>query len=125
MKHRTVQVYRTLALGDCTNNGITAKNHTLTLFWECERNEAIAYCENPDNHIDAEKSLLLVERDLWGEDHMYAEPLLKPEGRLGMMGGNFVLGDSCMPLYRGRSTTMPIPVHDRFETYEEYEALSR
>lgn len=125
MEHRTVHVYRTLAWSDSTNNGITANNHTLTLFWDCKREEALLYCQNPDNHVQAEKSLLLVPRTLWGEDHMYAEPLLKPTGRIQVFGGNYIVGDSAMPKYSGRTTTMPIPVHDRFETQEEYDALSR
>ena len=53
--------------------------------------------------------------------YVHAEPVDKPEGKVGpMFGGNFIYtSDSRFP------NDYPIPVHDRFETPEQAEILSR
>jgi hypothetical protein len=116
-----VNVFRD-SLGDCTNNGITSKHNSLTMFVDCSDQEALEYCK--ENNIDPNSCIILVRRMLWGERHDYAEPLIKPSGKVGpMMGGNFVYTcDSRM--HDWAKSWLPIPVHDRYETQEEYDLLS-
>lgn len=129
MEFLSVEVYRhNTTLGgimyDCTNGGITSRHDSLFLFWDCDRNAAKKYCE--EKGIDTDKCLILIKRELWGENHSYAEPLIRPENKVGgMMGGNFVYTcDSRLYKLNGLTCATPIPVHDRFEGQREYDALS-
>lgn len=120
MQHISVHVYRDSYLCDCTNGGVTSKYNKLELFWDCKREDALRCCK--ENNINPEQSLLLVNRELWGEDHSYAEPLNKKQGKWYMMGGNFVYTcDSRLYKIGGRTCSSPIPVHDRCEEYEQYD----
>lgn len=123
MKNLSVSVYRD-HLGDCTNHGITSRHNDLILFWDCTRKEAENYCE--EKNIDKDTALFLVKRELWGEDHSYAAPLIYPKNMVGpMSGGNFVYTcDSRLYKLNNLTCASPIPVHDRFDTQEMYEALS-
>lgn len=111
-----VSVYRS-SLGDCTGGGISSRVTFPTLFFNCTRDMALKYCQ--DNGINPDDQLFLVERKLWGEDHFFAEPLVKPENASKcnqMFGGNYVMtSDSRFPHQNGLVTAYPIPVHDRFE----------
>lgn len=123
------------ALGDCSNNGVTARNATPILFvfdnyTEMEhlgdkgcamRDEAIAYCH--ENGLNPELQLILVKRILWGEKHYYAAPLVRREGGTYMASGNYV-HSSDSRFARWTDCEHPIPCHDRFETWEEYNFLS-
>ena len=124
MKHLGVSVFRDSWLKtDCTNNGVSSRHNRLELFWDCTRVEAQKYCT--EKGIDFDTAIFLVKRELWGEDHSYAEPLIRPKGKLGgMMGGNFVYtSDSRLYKLGGLTTALPIPLHDRFETQEDYNGL--
>jgi len=62
-------------------------------------------------------------KNVFGTDYIYAVPLEKPEGMTGpMMGGSFIY--CCDSRFRELSK-YPIPLHDRFETQETYDLLSR
>ena len=128
-----VSVYRHAGYGDCTNGGVSSRHDNFTVFWDCDVDTAIKYCE--DNKINIDEALLIVDRILWGEEHPYAMPLIHPtyigkdhkeHHKIGpMFGGNFLY------TYNGNfyhpkciSTGIPIPIHDRFETQEEYDTLS-
>lgn len=112
---------------DCTNGGVTSRHNHLTLFYDCEKEDAVKFCE--DNEIDPDTALWFNPRMLWGEFHPIAEPLIKPKGKIGgMFGGNFIYtSDSRFPSLYGAMNCAhyPIPVHDRFETQEEYDFYSR
>ena len=112
-----VGVYR-FNHGDCTGGGVSSRVTDPTLFFDCTREQAMEHCK--ETHMNPEDQLLLVKRQLWGEDHYYAEPLVKPAdaGRCNQMfGGNYIMtSDSRFPRQNGLRTAYPIPVHDRFET---------
>lgn len=116
-----VTVYRPGHGTDFTNNGITSKNDYLYLY-KGERSECIADAEQ--NGLCA-KSIYLVERMLWGEKHYFAEPLVEPNvNGPHMAGGNFVY--SCDSRYHQMTKCDgPLPVHDRYETWAQYDALSK
>ena len=117
-----VDVYRN-HLPDCTNGGISAKNNTLYL--ECSRGFV-------EREPDDPTTLRLVEQTVFGKTYVHAESYcgkaaifsgsdgdeLKCVGP--MMGGNFIYTcDSRFP------SQYPIPLHDRYETQEQYDLLSR
>lgn len=126
-----VSIFRDANIGDCTNNGLSSRVSNGLLFWNCSREEAIAWCK--ENGEDPNVHFIINKRILWGEDHSFAEPLVKPAG-LQMFGGNFIYtsngnfyhfdkfvpGIGAMP----EKTNRPIPIHDRFESQEMYNALS-
>lgn len=124
MKQIRVSVYRAADMGDCTNNGVTSRHRSMILFYAGTKDEAMAYCQ--EKGIDPDRCLYLVERTLWGEQHNYAVPLVRPDNVCGpMFGGNFVYTcDSRLAQAMGTTTTEPVSVHDRFETQREYDALS-
>lgn len=114
VKALPVYVYRSPRLGDCTNGGISASSDRLLLI-----------CE--DGFVDAKTDdptlLRLVKREFGGGVYLHAEPVNPDRGEkvLGpMFGGNYVsTSDSRFP------SDYPIPVHDRYETQEQYDLLSR
>lgn len=126
MKKISVNVLRDSVIGDCTNHGVTSKRNEFTMFWDCEKEDAVKYCT--ENNIDLDSALWLNPRILWNEYHPFCEPLVKPAGKIGgMMGGNFVYtSDGRFPSLYGKTNSahFPIPVHDRFETPEEYASYS-
>lgn len=114
VKALPVYVYRCSRLEDCTNGGVSASSDRLLLI-----------CE--DGFVDAKTDdptlLRLVKREFGGGTYLHAEPVNPDRGEkvLGpMFGGNYVsTSDSRFP------SDYPIPVHDRYETREQYDLLSR
>lgn len=112
-----VGVYRDRSIGDCTNHGVTSRHDRMYLFSFCSREEAIVYCE--EHGFDPDECLMLVKRELWNEDHSYAEPLVKGKG-CQSFGGHFIYtSDSRLYKTAGLRTALPIPVHDRYELHLE------
>lgn len=123
MKQLSVNIYK-FPLGECTNNGASSRHTTMVAF-DGDLEEIRQYVEN--KQIDPDKCLYLVRRELWGENHFYFTPLEfalnNPNGNV-CMGGNYC----CTSDSRWREMvgdSYPRPIHDRFETWEQYEALSR
>ena len=111
-----VQVYRN-GFTDCTNGGISSRYHTLYL--ECDQ----GFHEVED---DDPRLIRVVERTFGWRDTPYlhveqVSPSVTTLHKVGpMFGGNFVYtSDSRFP------SDYPIPIHDRFETQEQYDQLSR
>ena len=111
-----VQVYR-CGFTDCTNGGISSRCHTL-------------YLEHPGGFHEVEdddpRLIRIVERTFGWRDTPYlhveqVSPSVTTLHKVGpMFGGNFVYtSDSRFP------SDYPIPIHDRFETQEQYDQLSR
>ena len=115
MQINYLTVYRP-AYGDCTNHGISGReeNTTMYLFDGCTPSEALAFCEA--NGISEQRALIIDATTSCGRPYLKAVPLFKKPGYIGpMFGGNY-LHDGDRDLF--------IPIHDRFETQEEYDILS-
>lgn len=118
MKTLPVCVYRSSWIGDCTNEGISASQDRLYLV--CDQ----GFHDVPDGDP---RLIRLVQRTLpWRNyPYLHVEPVNDPRCGDGkhvgpMFGGNFVYSsDSRFP------ADYPIPIHDRFETQEQYDLLSR
>lgn len=106
-----VSIYSSKDIGNCSNGGISSKYDNL-IFVDAE---------GPFEGTK-ENSVRLVRRKLWGKEYLHAEPIEKPEGMVGpMAGGCFIYSSDS----RFREVSKyPIPLHDRFETPEQYKHLS-
>lgn len=120
MKTLPIYVYRQADGSDCTNGGISAKFDRLLLV-----------C--PDGFIDVasgdppENLVRLVRLELSGEVVYHIEPAVSPDpGNVGWMaGGNFA--HTCDSRFSRMTPGFygALPIHDRQETQELYNLLSR
>lgn len=116
MKLLPLQVYRTRyemldngAESDCTNGGVSAKHHTV-------------YVICPEGHVDSDKvdPSLIFKPEHRGGNYWALIPTVTKPGMCGPMdGGN--LAETC----DSRGKGIIYHIHDRFETWEQYEVLSR
>lgn len=112
-----LDIYRN-AYGDCTNGGASAKVKTITIV-------------NIDGPFEAgpESPAFRLESHVRG--CLRLVPVDAPKGMIGpMMGGNYAatsdgrFGAACAKLL-GHTFYGAVPIHDRYETREEYDVLSR
>ena len=129
MLHETIYVYKHLPWAekeyDPTNGGISGRKDRIEVFSAESTDEEIkAWCEK--NNEPFEDAMRLNKRMLWGEKHYTVEPVVKPEGFIGpMFGGNYASSSNgTWSDILGERTGRPIPIHDRFETAEQYRILS-
>ena len=124
MRQLYVTIYR-FALGDCTNHGASSRHNSMIAF-DGDLNEIKEYVEK--NKINIDRCLYLVKGEFpWaGIDDPYFLPLEfalnKPNGHI-CAGGNYCCGDSRWRDWFGHH--LPIRIHDRLESWEQYETLSR
>lgn len=115
----TCSVFRDADLGDCTNRGLTSRVNRVCLMRDpAETSPAIPQVEGPFPPRDDSPAVYL-KRGPYGD--LKAVPATPtPEGCTPwMFGGNFIYtSDSRFPARH------PIPVHDRTETWAQYEHLS-
>lgn len=134
----SVTVYR-FSLGECSNNGVTARYNSLPLFAEgVSKEDILAWCkervarlkeQDPTLHEDIAlkkvKEQCLQAETLWRgtkHEHVRANVVFPIPGYLYVAGGNQVEGDSS---YHEDICPYAIHVIDRKETQEEYDFLSR
>ena len=117
IKALPVSVYRHGRV-DCTNGGVSSKYDELLI--EC-----------PDGYIDIDmdnppKNFCVVEcRRLFGGDVYHIEPWNSAKGAGWMMGGNYAASaDSRFSKLIG-GMYGAVAIHDRDESWEEYEMYSR
>ena len=118
MRGLRIYVYRSNTIGDCTNGGISSKYDELILV-----DENYDICPVfVDKHNPPENAVRAV---VGFNGYKYLEPLKSVEkGKLGyMMGGNYAgCSDS---RFHKLNNGCPLPIHDRTETQELYDMLSR
>ena len=120
----SVSIYR-FSLGDCSNNGISARYDSLTLFDEDWTKDEIE--EYLLSHPTIERETCIQVETLWrGSSNEFKRanvvfPRTDAEG-LYVASGNYV-GTSNSVF--NEICKYPIPLLDRFETWEEYDRLSR
>ena len=117
MKALPIYVYRNNRLGDCTNGGISSKYNELLLI--CDKGYI-----NIDENNPPENLVKMVERNMWGTTLYHIEPYAKPQHLGWMAGGNYAESSdsrfSDMINFYGA-----VSIHDRQETQEMYDLLSR
>jgi hypothetical protein len=122
----TLEIYRN-SFGDCTNNGITSNHTGVTL----------VNADGPFEPTAKHPAVMLVKGPL-GDPTLvpavWAAGEWVPEKRVDMCGpmagGNYAatsdsrFGEAIRKVC-GRKMYAALPVHDRFETWAQYDALSR
>ena len=99
-------------LGDCTNNGVTARTNRFNLMTEEEAMENLDFLGMTKEEID--EVLIIKTKNLGKEVYIYAVPLASlMDEKWYMMGGNFVYTSDSR--FREEVNAYPIPVHDRVE----------
>ena len=110
----------------CTNNGISENKDYLTLSWGIEKLEDAdtdlvlidGTCGRETEVIRDKAHLLSV---IGSGGYVKAVVVNQPTGMAGPMnGGNYVADSNGMSIL-----SFPVPIHDRFETYEQYDLQSR
>ena len=110
---------------DPSNHGISGRLDEIYVFpAEATNGEIASWCLQC--RVRPSDVCRLNKRELWGEKHYFIEPVMHPKGKIGpMFGGNFAYtSNGIFADLLGERCTRPIPIHDRFETQEEYNALS-
>lgn len=126
MRGLSVNIYRN-DLGDCTNGGVTsperAHGKIFVVFDEAlgRGNWDLEECRDNPRFV----CLKVVRRNLGRGEYLHLEPMFgRPEGMAGpCFGGNYVAtSDSRFSEAFG---SRPLPVHDRWDTWEDYDILTR
>lgn len=121
-KMMSVNIYRH-GNYDCTNNGVSSRHDNMTCF-AGSLEDIKGYVEKEGMDID--KCLYVERREIWGEPSPILVPLAwkfeKPKG-IAMFGGNYANGDSRWREWFGHY--LPLPIHDRCETQEQYNGLCK
>ena len=117
MKALPVEVFRS-GLGDCTNGGISSRHDTLYVI--CDRGFIDIDPKNPPENLAK-----VVKRTIFGRTIYHIEPYA-PATHVGwMMGGNYAatsdsrFSDMIGGMYGA------VAIHDRQESQELYDLLSR
>jgi hypothetical protein len=122
----SISIFRS-DLGDCTNGGVTsparAQGKIFVVFDEAIRmgNFRLEECKDDDRIV----CLKVVRR--WAgtkNEYLHLEPMFnRPEGQAGpMAGGNY---GGCSDSRFSDLSRYPLPIHDRWDTWEQYDMLSR
>lgn len=115
MKAVLVFIYRSPAIGDCTNFGISSKVDKAWLLCEGTDEEFVEFLNK--KNCQPTLQFRLVRRMLFGKRADYIEPFIKSDG-LQMMGGNFAYSSD--PGFREvTGSSQPIAIHDRFENQQD------
>ena len=113
----TIYVYRD-SLDDCTNEGVSSKYDELLV--EC-----------PDGNWEVDNTdprLVRLEKNAFNT--CILAPVNPGKTGIRMMGGNYAAASDSrfsrmIERLLGHRFYGAVPIHDRFETQQEYEALSR
>lgn len=115
MRALSVEIFK-WSLGDCSNHGISSRYNEILL--EC-----------PDGPIEIDESnppenlCKVVVRNFGYREYVHIEPVARPNGAGWMFGGTIVdTSDSRFNDITG--IDYPVHLHDRQETWEQYDLLS-
>jgi hypothetical protein len=107
-------IYEGKRNGNCSNGGISERHKAVVVVDEKLPEIFSASSDHP--------AVKIVRRVIGGEPYIHAEPIDPvPDGMIGyMFGGSFIYtSDSRF----GELSKYPIPLHDRWETMEQYDRL--
>lgn len=115
MRALPISIYEDKRIGNCSNGGISSRYSEVLLI--CEEGFIEIDESNPPENL-----VKLVVRNLWNKEYKHIEPVVRPTGAGWMAGGTLVY--SCDSRFRELSD-YPLSFHDRQETWEQYDLLSR
>lgn len=117
MRALPVEVFRSCN-GDCTNGGMSSRHDTLYVV--CDDGFVDIDTKNPPDNLAK-----VVKRDFFGRTIYHIEPYAEPDHVGWMMGGNYAATpDSRFSKMIG-GMYGAVAIHDRQETQELYDMLSR
>ena len=127
LKALPIDVYRSNRIGDCTNHGISSKYDTLLI--ACPEGFIDVDSENvPENFAMVELRHVFgntIIPTIYPADITVEGKVVPREGKWWMMGGNYgATSDSRFSRMIG-DMYGAVAIHDRYETPEQYEMLSR
>ena len=111
----SVGIFEDKSIGNCSNGGISSRFDNVLI--EHPRGWIEVDTENPPENF-----CKIVTRHLWGKDYMHIEPVAEPE-HLGWMMGGCLCYSSDSRFHE--LTEYALALHDRQETQEHYDRLSR
>jgi hypothetical protein len=115
MKALPIYVYKNATFKGCSNNGISEKFDSLLLV--CEE----GFITIDENNLP-ENLVKIVVRNLWGNEYKHIEPFKKASGVGYMSGGAYA---SSSDSRFSQISPYPLSIHDRDESQEQYDRLSR
>lgn len=112
-----LSVYESKDIGNCSNNGISERYDSVLLLHE---NGFIRIDEeNPPENL-----VKLVVRNIGGKEYKHLEPVASPDkGAVGWMAGGSYAG--CSDARFSELSDYPLSLHDRQESQELYDRMSR
>ena len=113
-----VYVYRRNSPGDSTNGGISSRFDTLICL--CDNGFLDVDLENPPENL-----VHVVRRHLFGSFVYHIEPVARPSGVGWMAGGNFAQTSDSRFYDLIGGMYGAVSIHDRQESREMYDLLSR
>ena len=113
MKALRLSIYKDNGIGTCSNGGISEKYNDILLL--CDEGYI-------DVNGDEENLCEIGSISFGGNTHYFVRPVAKPNGIGWMAGGSLVY--TCDSRFR-RMSEYPLCLHDRCESQEQYDALSR
>lgn len=119
MKALPVRVFKNPLYKECSNDGITKKYDELLLV--CDE----GYIDIDETNLP-ENLVILVKKFVAGRPANYIRPYADvPDGCVGYMSGGAYAASSDGRFDRMVEMYGAVPVHDRVETYEQNDRLSR
>jgi hypothetical protein len=115
MKALPITVYSNKKYAGCSNGGISEKFDDLLLIHE-EGFIDIDESNPPENLVK------VVTRNIFGNEYKHIEPYKKATGIGYMAGGSYAASSDSR---FSRVSQYPLAIHDRQETQEQYDMLSR
>ena len=114
MRALPISIFQDKAIGNCSNNGISARFKEVLIIHETG-------FINVDMDNPPENLCKIVTRTILGREYKHIEPVARPTG-IGWMSGGCICY-SCDSRFRELSQ-YPLCLHDRQETQEQYDILS-
>lgn len=104
---------------DCSNGGISSRYNEILLL--CDDGFINVDMDNPPENL-----CKVVKRNLWGRGYVHIEPIKEiGKDRTGYMHGGCVVSTSDSRFGRATGVDYPVNLHDRTETWQEYDMMSR
>lgn len=115
MKALRVEIYEGKSIGNCSNNGISTRFKEILLI--CSDGNVDIDEKNPPENL-----CRIVTRHICGGTYKHIEPVAPPKG-FGYMNGGCICATSDSRFRR--LSDYPLYLHDRQESREQYEMLSK
>jgi len=123
MKGLSCSIFKNPLFKDCANGGLSERVNNVIIVVTDEQAKELSLPFEPSESHPAVK---LVKRTICGELYVHAEPINPPpKGMVGWCAGGTFIETSDSRYSKIVGHPYPIPLHDRCDTEEDFEALTR